>query len=48
MHADPTRMKAVPSKAVKTRNTAKAAKLGASAVPMLAATNKTAVTWFTC
>lgn len=44
MHADPTKMKAVPSNAVRTRNTKKAAKLGANAVPMLHPKNNTAVT----
>ena len=40
-------MKAVPSKAVRIRKMKKAARLGASAVPILAAQNKTAQIWLT-
>jgi hypothetical protein len=35
MQADPTKINAVPSNAVSTRKTKNAARLGASAVPML-------------
>lgn len=42
-HAEPTRRKVVPSKAVRIRNTKKAAKLGDKAVPMLQAVKSTAV-----
>lgn len=42
-HADPTRRKAVPSKAVRMRNTKKAARLGDKAVPILQAVNSTDV-----
>ena len=47
MHADPTRINAVPSKAVRTRKTKKAARLGASAVPMLHPQNRIEVTRLT-
>jgi hypothetical protein len=43
--ADPTRMKAVPSKAVKIRKMKNAARLGARAVPILHPQNSTAVAW---
>lgn len=45
IHADPTKIKAVPSKAVKMRKTKKAARFGASAVPTLQAQKSTAVIW---
>ena len=48
MEADPTRMKAVPSKAVKMRETKKVARFGASAVPMLQTKNRTAEVRLTC
>jgi len=45
IHADPTRIKAVPSKAVRMRKTKNAARFGASAVPRLQAQKSTAVIW---
>lgn len=43
MQVDPTRMKDVPSNAVKMRNMKKATRFGASAVPMLQTKNRAAV-----
>lgn len=44
-HAEPTRINAVPSKAVMDRKMKNAAKLGARAVPMLHPKNSTAASW---
>ena len=48
MHAEPTRIKAVPWNAVEMRKTKNAARFGASAVPILLAQKRTAVIWLIC
>lgn len=46
--ADPTRMNAVPSKAVRARKMKKEAKFGARAVPRLEAQKRMVVSWVIC